>query len=116
MAGTAAGEKIRIADLADPVLSDADLYILIGSDAWSEGENAAVSALIRQAFADGKPVAGICAVAALLLLINGYDGYSAVLVQQSRLGELSRQELLEIITDAWATKAPKKLVREHLGE
>jgi hypothetical protein len=24
-------------------------------------------------------VAGICAVAALLLLVNGYDGYSAVL-------------------------------------
>jgi hypothetical protein len=24
-------------------------------------------------------VAGICAIAALLLLINGYDGYSAVL-------------------------------------
>ena len=25
-------------------------------------------------------ISGICAVAALLLLINGYDGYSAVLV------------------------------------
>ena len=47
--------------------------------------------------------------------IPHFDGYSAVLVQQSRLGELSRQELEEIITDAWATKAPKKLVKEHLG-
>jgi hypothetical protein len=47
--------------------------------------------------------------------IAHFDGYSAVLVQQSRLGELSRQELEEIITDAWAAKAPKKLVKEHLG-
>jgi hypothetical protein len=44
-----------------------------------------------------------------------FNGYNAVLVQQSRLGELSRQELEEIITDAWASKAPKKLVKEHLG-
>ena len=46
--------------------------------------------------------------------IPHFDGYSAVLVQQSRLDELSRQELEEIITDAWATKAPKKLVADHL--
>ena len=48
--------------------------------------------------------------------IDHFKGYAAVLVQQSRIGELSRQELVEVITDAWATKAPKKLVREHLGE
>ena len=33
-----------------------------------------------------------------------------------RLGEISRQELAEVITDAWAAKAPEKLVREHLGD
>jgi hypothetical protein len=43
-----------------------------------------------------------------------FKGYSAVLVQQSRLGEITRQELEEVITDAWAAKAPKKLVTEHL--
>ena len=48
--------------------------------------------------------------------IDHFRGYSAVLVRLSRLGEISRDELEEIITDAWATKAPKKLVREHLGE
>jgi hypothetical protein len=48
--------------------------------------------------------------------IDHFNGYSAVLVQQSRLGELGRDELAEILTDAWATKAPKRLVREHLGE
>ena len=47
--------------------------------------------------------------------IPHFKGFSAVLVQQSRLGELSRQELVEVITDAWAAKAPKKLVKEHLG-
>nr|WP_253945042.1 MmcQ/YjbR family DNA-binding protein [Nocardioides sp. zg-DK7169] len=40
---------------------------------------------------------------------------NAVLVQQSRLGEISRAELAEVITDAWAARAPKRLVREHLG-
>lgn len=48
--------------------------------------------------------------------IDHFNGYSAVLVRQSRLGELDRDELVEILTDAWATKAPKRLVREHLGE
>jgi hypothetical protein len=43
------------------------------------------------------------------------NGYSAVLVQQSRLGEITRQELEEVITDAWAAKAPARLVKEHLG-
>lgn len=48
--------------------------------------------------------------------IDHFKGYSAVLVRQSRLGELGRDELVEVITDAWAAKAPKKLVREHLGD
>ena len=46
--------------------------------------------------------------------IPHFDGYAAVLVQQSRLGEISRDELAEIITDAWVKRAPKRLVREHL--
>lgn len=48
--------------------------------------------------------------------IDHFKGFSAVLVQQSRLGEISRDELAEVITDAWATRAPKKLVREFFGE
>jgi hypothetical protein len=47
--------------------------------------------------------------------IPHFKGFNAVLVQQSRLGELDRDELVEIITDAWATKAPKRLVKDHLG-
>jgi hypothetical protein len=47
--------------------------------------------------------------------IDHFKGFNAVLVQQSRLGEVDRNELVEIITDAWAARAPKRLVREHLG-
>jgi hypothetical protein len=48
--------------------------------------------------------------------IDHFTGYNAVLVRQSRLGEISRRELEEIITEAWACKAPQKLVRQHLGD
>ena len=48
--------------------------------------------------------------------IDHFNGYNAVLVQQSRLGEVSRDELAEIITDAWAAKAPKTLVRKFFQD
>ena len=48
--------------------------------------------------------------------IDHFNGFNAVLVQQSRLGELTRDELAEIITDAWAHRAPKKLVKQHFGD
>ena len=48
--------------------------------------------------------------------IDHFRGFNAVLVQQSRLGELDRDELAEIITDAWAARAPKKLVKAYLAE
>jgi hypothetical protein len=48
--------------------------------------------------------------------IDHFNGFKAVLVQQSRLGEIDRDELEEIITDAWAARAPKRLVKEHLGD
>lgn len=48
--------------------------------------------------------------------IEHFRSFNAVLVQQSRLGELTRDELAEIITEAWACKAPKKLVRQHFGD
>jgi hypothetical protein len=44
-----------------------------------------------------------------------FDGYDAVLVRERDLGRLDYLELAEIITDAWATRAPRKLVKEHLG-
>lgn len=48
--------------------------------------------------------------------IPHFDGYNAVLVQLSRLGEIGRDELAEVITDAWRACAPRRLVKEHLGD
>ncbi|CPR12289.1 hypothetical protein BN971_03583 [Mycobacterium bohemicum DSM 44277] len=42
-----------------------------------------------------------------------FDGYPAVLV---RLAEVSVPALEELITEAWLTQAPKKLVQEFLGD
>jgi hypothetical protein len=47
--------------------------------------------------------------------IDHFNGYNAVLVQQSRLGEIERDELVEILTEAWACRAPKRLVREYFA-
>jgi len=46
--------------------------------------------------------------------IDHFRGYNAVLVQQSRLGESDRDELAEVITDAWLAKAPRSLARTFL--
>ena len=48
--------------------------------------------------------------------IDHFHGAPAVLVQQSRLGELTLAELTEVVTEAWACKAPTKLVKQHLGD
>ncbi len=48
--------------------------------------------------------------------IDHFRSTNAVLVQQSRLGELTRDELVEIITEAWAARAPKRLVKAHFSD
>lgn len=40
----------------------------------------------------------------------------SVLIQCSRIGEVTRAELAEVITEAWRTCAPARLVREFEGE
>ena len=42
-----------------------------------------------------------------------FDGYPAVLV---RLAEIEVRDLVELITEAWLTQAPKKLVQEFLAD
>jgi hypothetical protein len=42
-----------------------------------------------------------------------FDGYPAVLVKLAEIDELG---LRELITEAWLTRAPKRLVEEFLGE
>lgn len=41
---------------------------------------------------------------------------NAVLVQRSRLGEITVEELREVLTDAWLAVAPRRLVREHFPD
>lgn len=48
--------------------------------------------------------------------IDHFRSNNAVLVQRSRLGEITYDELREIITDAWLAVAPKKLVRAFLEQ
>jgi hypothetical protein len=45
--------------------------------------------------------------------IPHFHGYNAVLVQLSRLGEITRDELAEVIAEAWRACAPKSLVKKH---
>ena len=48
--------------------------------------------------------------------IDHFRNFNAVLVQQSRLGELSLDELTEVIHEAWLAVAPKRLVKEFLAD
>lgn len=48
--------------------------------------------------------------------IDHFRSSNAVLVQQSRLGELDVDELREVIIDAWLTRAPRKLAAAHLDD
>jgi hypothetical protein len=41
-----------------------------------------------------------------------FDGHDSVLVQASRLGEITRQELVELVQDAWLARAsPRRRAR-----
>ncbi|WP_037603441.1 MmcQ/YjbR family DNA-binding protein [Streptacidiphilus rugosus] len=42
-----------------------------------------------------------------------FDGYPAVLV---RLDAIDATQLRELITEAWLTRAPKRLAAEHVGD
>jgi hypothetical protein len=44
--------------------------------------------------------------------IDHFSGYNAVLVQLSRLGEITRDELTEVLTEAWRACAPRSLVKK----
>lgn len=44
--------------------------------------------------------------------IHHFRNHPAVLVSEARLGELDLDELREVITDAWATMAPKRLSKQ----
>ena len=64
---------------------------------------------------DAAATAALVAGAGPFFTIDHFRSSNAVLVQLSRLGELGRDELVEVITDAWRAVAPRSLVREHEG-
>ena len=45
-----------------------------------------------------------------------FDGHDSVLVQASRLGEISRQELAEVVQDAWLAQASTRRRTAWLAE
>jgi hypothetical protein len=45
-----------------------------------------------------------------------FDGHPSVLVRASRLGELTKQELTEVIQDAWLSRASNRRARIWLEE
>jgi putative intracellular protease/amidase len=60
---TSIGGVLAAADykFADPVLADAEVLLLIGSDAWTTYDDPALFSLLRQSHADGKIIGAICA-------------------------------------------------------
>lgn len=45
-----------------------------------------------------------------------FDGHPSVLMRHSRVGELSRDELAEVVYDAWLARAPKRIARQWLAD
>jgi hypothetical protein len=45
-----------------------------------------------------------------------FDGHPSVLVRASRIGELSREELAEMVYDAWLARASPTAARKWLAE
>jgi len=43
-----------------------------------------------------------------------FDGYNAVLIREAHLDRISRDELREVIIDAWLCRAPKRLAKAFL--
>lgn len=47
--------------------------------------------------------------------IDHFRNYNAVLLQQSRIGEVDVDELREVLTDAWLAVAPKRMAARFLA-
>ncbi len=66
--------------------------------------------------ADAEAKAELVAADGPFFTIDHFRRSHAVLVRQARLGEIGVDELTEVLTDAWAARAPRTLVRAHLAE
>jgi hypothetical protein len=61
---------------------------------------------------EGVKLALVADSPAVFFTTPHFDGYPAVLFELDRIGE---QELTELVTDAWLSRAPRRLVRDFLG-
>ena len=59
---------------------------------------------------EGAKRALVAAEPAVYFTTHHFDGYPAVLV---RLEELDGESLVELVSEAWACRAPRRLVAEH---
>jgi len=69
--------------------------------------------VIRTANAEDK--AALVEARGPFFTIDHFRNYNAVLLQQSRVGELDVDELREVLTDAWLAVAPKSLAKRFLA-
>jgi hypothetical protein len=69
--------------------------------------------VIRTANAEDK--AALVEAEGPFFTIDHFRNYNAVLLQQSRIGELDVDELSEVLTDAWLAVAPRSLAKRLLA-
>jgi hypothetical protein len=69
--------------------------------------------VIRTANADDK--AALVEAEGPFFTIDHFRNYNAVLLQQSRIGEVDVDELREVLTDAWVAVAPRSLAKKFLA-
>lgn len=65
--------------------------------------------------ADAADKAALVEAEGPFFTIDHFRSYNAVLVQQSRIGELDLDELREVLTDAWLAVAPRSLAKRFLA-
>jgi hypothetical protein len=92
------------------VLARAPRHDAIDPDTGEEYHDLLV---VRTANADDK--AALVEAEGPFFTIDHFRNYTAVLVQQSRLGEIDVEELREVLTDAWIAVAPKSLATRFLA-
>jgi hypothetical protein len=45
-----------------------------------------------------------------------FNGYPAIMLRESKIGELTRAELAEVITDGWLIRAPKRVSKRWIAD
>lgn len=89
------GRPLRVKDVAE-LGDDAPSGPVLGARVPDEGA--------KRALVASEPT--------VFFTTSHFDGYPAVL---ARLDALGRDALEELVVEAWADRAPARLVREHLG-